>query len=221
MQKSKARDLKKPRSLSLPASPLTMPSPLHSPISLQQPSNRRKPSKPGQLYSKPQDGLVHGGSRLTGTLYGCRKARATLAIQENQRCLPLLILELGIPTGKLLQDMGSGLMRIALECEKRTAEKAEVLEEPLWTMYCNGRKVGYGLKKEPTDEDFNVMQLLHAVSMGAGVLPTVKTDASDGELTYMRAYFERVIGSKDSETFYMMNPDGNSGPELTIFFVRV
>ncbi|KAF9593753.1 hypothetical protein IFM89_024921, partial [Coptis chinensis] len=41
--------------------------------------------------------------------------------------------------------------------------------------------------------------------MGAGVLPSDSADMPDGELTYMRAYFERVVGSKDSETFYMMN----------------
>lgn len=88
-------------------------------------------------------------------------------------------------------------------------------------MYCNGRKTGYATKREPTEEDLNVMQLLHAVSMGAGVVPGQTDELPDGEMAYMRGHFGRVIGSKDSETFYMMNPDGNSGPELTIFFVRI
>ncbi|XP_043692250.1 protein MIZU-KUSSEI 1-like [Telopea speciosissima] len=240
---AKALEQPKPQQISPFSTPTQSPSRLS--ISLQQPSNRSKGSKSGKFYNqirslfrsfpiihpcmmmplplygnKYQDGLIHGGTRLTGTLYGCRKARATLAIQENQRCLPMLILELGVPTGKLLQEMGSGLMRIALECEKQAVEKTKLIEEPLWNMFLNGRKVGYGMKKEPSDEDLNVMQLLHAVSMGAGVLPTLKKEMPDGEMTYMRAFFERVIGSKDSETFYMMNPDGNSGPELSIFFVR-
>jgi hypothetical protein len=30
-----------------------------------------------------------------------------------------------------------------------------------------------------------------------------------------------VAGSKDSETYYMLNPDGNNGPELSLFFVRL
>lgn len=177
---------------------------------------------------------------MTGTLFGYRKTRINLAIQENPRCLPVLLLELSIPTGKLLQEMGLGLVRIAMECEKRGG-KTKLVDEPIWTMYCNGKKMGYGVKREPTDDDLYVMQLLHAISMGAGVLPasgsdsnnssdndvivdtavTVPSTSSDGELTYMRAHFERVIGSKDSETYYMMNPDGNSGPELSIFFVRV
>jgi uncharacterized protein (TIGR01570 family) len=37
----------------------------------------------------------------------------------------------------------------------------------------------------------------------------------------MRAHFERVVGSKDSETLYMISPEGDTGPELSIFFVRV
>ncbi|KAJ4977948.1 hypothetical protein NE237_008728 [Protea cynaroides] len=229
-----------------PLSPLTTPSPTRPAISLQQPSKKNKPSKPGKVYrrvrslfrsfpiitpckmpvhlngNKPQNGHIHGGTRMTGTLYGYRKARVSLAIQENPRCLPMLNLELGVPTGKLLQEMGTGLMRLTLECEKKqSVEKTKLIEEPIWTMYCNGRKVGYGKKREPTEEDLNVMQMLHTVSMGAGVLPTENTEMPDGELTYMRAHFERVIGSKDSETFYVMNPDGNSGPELSIFFVRI
>lgn len=196
---------------------------------------------PVSLHNQHDNHHIHGGTRMTGTLFGYRKTRINLAIQENSRCLPVLLLELSIPTGKLLQEMGLGLVRIALECEKRGG-KTKLAEEPIWTMYCNGRKMGYAVKREPTDEDLYVMQLLHAISMGAGVLPASSGDnnngnnndvtvtdnnvvtvpsGTDGELTYMRAHFERVIGSKDSETYYMMNPDGNSGPELSIFFVRV
>jgi uncharacterized protein (TIGR01570 family) len=57
--------------------------------------------------------------------------------------------------------------------------------------------------------------------MGAGVLPSDMSHPSDGELTYMRAHFDRLVGSKDSETYYMHNPEGGTaGPELTIFFIR-
>nr|XP_043622990.1 protein MIZU-KUSSEI 1 [Erigeron canadensis] len=250
-----------------PSSSSSSPSPSRSSpgVSLQPSSPRKNPSKstkifrrvrsvfrsfpiitpaackfPVSLHSQHDNHHIHGGTRMTGTLFGYRKARINLAIQENPRCLPVLLLELSIPTGKLLQEMGLGLVRIALECEKRGG-KTKLVDEPIWTMYCNGRKMGYGVKREPTDEDLYVMQLLHAISMGAGVLPAsgdtnttnisdnnnVITDtgvtvaSTDGELTYMRAHFERVIGSKDSETYYMMNPDGNSGPELSIFFVRV
>uniref|UniRef100_A0A5B7AXC5 Protein MIZU-KUSSEI 1 n=1 Tax=Davidia involucrata TaxID=16924 RepID=A0A5B7AXC5_DAVIN len=206
-------------------------------VSLQQPSRKKGPSKSTKIFRRFRavfrsfpiitpackipvslhDGHIHGGTRMTGMLFGYRKSRVSLAIQENPRCLPMLVLELAIPTGKLLQDMGMGLVRIALECEKHTAERerTKLIDEPIWAMYSNGRKTGYGVKREATDDDLSVMQMLHGVSMGAGVLP------GEGELTYTRAHFERVVGSKDSETYYMMNPDGNSGPQLSIFFVRI
>ncbi|CAI9763446.1 unnamed protein product [Fraxinus pennsylvanica] len=163
------------------------------------------------------------GSRITGTLFGCRKGRVSLSIQENPKTLPTLVVELAMQTYVLQKEMSLGMVRIALESEKRPEkDKTKLLEEPLWTMYCNGKKSGYGVKREATEEDLNVMEVLKAVSMGAGVLPgKSEAEGPDGEMAYMRAYFERVVGSKDSETLYMLSPDGNNGPELSIFFVRI
>lgn len=126
-------------------------------------------------------------------------------------------------TYALQKEMSAGMVRVALECEKRgEKDKMKLLEEPLWTMFCNGKKVGYGVKREASEEDLHVMEVLKAVSMGAGVLPgRSEVEGADGELAYMRAYFEKVVGSKDSETLYMLSPDGNNGPELSVFFVRV
>ncbi|PRQ55687.1 putative protein MIZU-KUSSEI 1-like, plant [Rosa chinensis] len=216
-------------------------------ISLQPASNKKGPSKSRKIFlrfravfrsfpiiapsckipvslhhgSRTGEGHIHGGIRMTGTLFGNRKSRVSIAIQESPKCLPLLVIELGIPTGKLLQDMGVGFVRIALECEKRPGDKTKIVDEPIWMLYCNGKKSGYGVRREATDDDLSVMQVLHAISMGAGVLPNDGDELPDGEFMYMRAQFERVIGSKDSETYYMLNPDGNNGPELSVFFVRV
>ncbi|URE16629.1 DUF617 domain containing protein [Musa troglodytarum] len=98
-----------------------------------------------------------------------------------------------------------------------------LVEECMWAVYCNGRKSGYSMrKKQASDEERHVMQLLRGVSMGAGVLPYAsEKDVADGELTYMRARFEKVVGSKDSEALYMINPDGTGVPELSIFLVRM
>ncbi|XP_030500013.1 protein MIZU-KUSSEI 1 [Cannabis sativa] len=163
------------------------------------------------------------GHRVTGTLFGYRKGRVSFSMQESPRCLPTLVIELAMQTNVLQREMGSGMVRIALECEKRQEkDKTRIVDEPLWTMYCNGKKSGYGVKREATDEDLNVMEILKAVSMGAGVLPgNSEMEGPDGELAYMRAHFDRIIGSKDSETLYMLSPDGNTGPELSIFFVRI
>lgn len=174
----------------------------------------------GNVHRMDGNDHISGARRMTGTLFGHRKARITVTVQENPRSVPMLLLELSIPTGKFMQDMGSGLLRIALESEKKP-EKTRLLDEPVWTAFANGKKIGYGTKRDPTAKDLKIMQLLHATSMGAGVLPADMMDPVEGELTYMRGHFERVINSKDSETFYMLNPDGNSGPELSIFFVRI
>ncbi|CAM6108779.1 unnamed protein product [Calypogeia fissa] len=165
-----------------------------------------------------REGLILG-SRVTGTIFGHRRGHVHFAVQEDQRSLPTLILEFSTPTSTLVQDMASGLVRIALECEK-TPGRGKLYEEPIWSMFCNGRKTGYAIRRVFSEFDRHILTVVRAVSMGAGVLP-MDGESNDGELMYMRARFERVIGSRDSEAFYMMNPDGNGGPELSIFLLRI
>lgn len=141
------------------------------------------------------------------------------AVQDDQRSIPTFILELATPTSTLVKDMASGLVRIALESEK-LPHRGKLYEEPIWSMFCNGRKTGYAIRRVFSEFDRHILTVVQAVSMGAGVLPTYE-ESADGELMYMRARFERIIGSRDSEAFYMMNPDGSGGPELSIFLLRV
>ncbi|KAK8673768.1 hypothetical protein V6N13_112081 [Hibiscus sabdariffa] len=166
---------------------------------------------------------LNSGTRVTGTLFGFPKGKVSLSLQENPKCLPWIVVELALHTHVLQKELSSGMVRIVLECEKKAdKEKVMLFDEPLWTMYCNGKKTGYSVKREATEDDLSVMELLKPVSMGAGVLPgNTETDGPDGELAYMRAFFERVIGSKDSQTFYMVSPDVKNGPELSIFLVRL
>ncbi|KAK6924155.1 Protein MIZU-KUSSEI 1-like, plant [Dillenia turbinata] len=156
------------------------------------------------------------GTRVTGTLFGYRKGRVSFSMQENPRCLPSLVVELAMQTSVLQKEMGAGMVRLALESEKRPdKDKTKILDEPLWTMYCNGKNHGYGVRREPNEEDLSVMELLKAISMGAGVLPgNSEVEGPEGDLAYIRAHFDWVTGSKDCETFYMISPDGNNGPEL-------
>lgn len=125
-------------------------------------------------------------------------------------------------TNVLQKEMSLGLVRISLECEKQIQkEKIKLLEEPLWTMYSNGKKIGYGARKDATEEDLHVMEMHKAVSMGAGVLPGwSEVKGLEEEMAYIRAHFEHIVGSKDSETLYMLSPDGNNGAEFSIFFVE-
>ncbi|CAN4089893.1 unnamed protein product [Withania somnifera] len=169
------------------------------------------------------------GRTLSGTLFGHRRGHVTFAVQYDPRSDPVLLLELAISTSALVKEMSSGLVRIALECEKSTTTRRRVglFEEPIWTMYCNGRKCGYVYPRDCTDSDWRVLSTVQSVSVGAGVIPAAVADdggrknSAEGELLYMRAKFERVVGSRDSEAFYMMNPDGNGGPELSIFLLRI
>lgn len=172
----------------------------------------------------------HLGTRVVGTLFGYRRGHVKLAFQEDPKLNPAFLIELSTPTSVLVREMASGLVRIALECEKKKTEKKapKLLEEPLWRSYCNGKKCGYGMRRQCGAEEWKVLKAVEPISMGAGVLPGPCDDGnvaagsrSQGELMYMRARFERVVGSKDSEAFYMMNPDGSGGPELSIYLLRV
>ncbi|KAK2400557.1 protein MIZU-KUSSEI [Trifolium repens] len=178
------------------------------------------------------------GRKVTGTLFGNRRGHISFAVQLHPRAEPLLLLELAMSTSSLVKEMSSGLVRIALECRKTTTVsgglgsnnenrgRRRLFHEPEWTMYCNGRKCGYATSRTCGELDLHVLNTVHSVSVGAGVIPMLEEDGSgcggsEGELMYMRARFERVVGSRDSEAFYMLNPDGNGGPELSIFLLRI
>ncbi|XP_075474391.1 protein MIZU-KUSSEI 1 [Primulina tabacum] len=172
------------------------------------------------------------GRKVTGTLFGHRRGHVSFSVQDDPRSEPVLLIEFGVSTSALVKEMSSGLVRIALECEKgsppsRGGRRSSVslFGEPLWTMYCNGRKCGHAVSRMCTESDWHVLSTVQSVSVGAGVIPVVddgrKGGAWEGELLYMRARFERVVGSRDSEAFYMLNPDGNGGPELSIFLLRI
>ncbi|RWV85220.1 hypothetical protein GW17_00053004, partial [Ensete ventricosum] len=159
------------------------------------------------------------GPRVTGTLFGHRRGHVHFAFQVDPRACPAVLIELATPTNTLVREMASGLVRIALECERRAGGGKKLLEEPLWRAYCNGKKCGYAVRRECGPADWRVLRAVEPVSTGAGVLPG--DGGAYGEMMYMRARFERVVGSKDSEAFYMMNPDNNGGPELSIYLLRV
>ncbi|WOK97778.1 protein MIZU-KUSSEI 1-like [Canna indica] len=174
------------------------------------------------------------GARVTGTLYGLRRGHVHLAFQADGKSCPVVLVELATPTSALVKEMASGLVRIALECERKSgggrggmaaqaAAAARLVEEPLWRAYINGKKCGYAVKRECGPADWKVLRAMEPVSMGAGVIPGEGADggSTDKDVMYLRASFERVVGSKDSEAFYMMNPDGNGGTELSVYLLRV
>lgn len=184
--------------------------------------------------NKNRPNLLHGlGSRVIGTLFGSRKGHVHFAFQKSPTHQPVFLIELQTPISGLVKEMASGLVRIALECDKerenikRVGNSRRILEEPLWRTYCNGKKCGFAMKRECGEKEWKVLKAVEPISMGAGVLPAEKDgddeedDQGDGEIMYMRAKFERVVGSRDSEAFYMMNPDSNGAPELSVYLLRI
>ncbi|XP_022968430.1 protein MIZU-KUSSEI 1-like [Cucurbita maxima] len=165
------------------------------------------------------------GGRVVGTLFGYRRGHVYFALQEDPKQNPTFLIELSTPTSVLVREMASGLVRIALECERKAERKknCKLVEEALWRTYCNGKKCGYASRRECGTEEQRILKAVEPITMGAGVLPAAEGsgNGSEGELMYMRARFERVIGSKDSEAFYMMSPDCNGGPELSIYLLRI
>ncbi|CAN1159151.1 Protein MIZU-KUSSEI 1 [Linum perenne] len=165
-----------------------------------------------------QSGL---GTRVVGTLFGSRKGHVVhFAFQRQPNSPPSFLIELATPISGLVKEMASGLVRIALECEKRSRVSGSgirLLEEPNWRAYCNGKKCGFGSRKECGEKEVKVLKAVEMISMGAGVMP----GEDDDEVMYMRAKFERIVGSRDSEAFYMMNPDCHGAPELSIYLLRV
>ncbi|XP_010554247.1 PREDICTED: protein MIZU-KUSSEI 1 [Tarenaya hassleriana] len=197
------------------------------------------------LFNRNRFGYSYSGlgTRVVGTLFGNRRGHVHFAVQDDPTRLPAVLIELPTPTSVLVREMASGLVRIALECEKKIdsigmtkKEKKKLglpkklLEEPTWRTYCNGKKCGFAARREVGAAEWKVLTAVGRITMGAGVLPATAKEGEEeeeagsemGELMYMRARFERVVGSRDSEAFYMMSPEGaNGGPELSVYFLRV
>lgn len=175
----------------------------------------------GRNRANFQQGL---GTRVVGTLFGHRRGHVHFAFQKDSTSQPAFLVELATPISGLVREMASGLVRIALECDKEGEKKvARLIDEPVWRTYCNGKKCGFATRREIGAKELQILKAVEPISMGAGVLPGngEEESADSGEIMYMRAKFERVIGSRDSEAFYMMNPDSNGAPELSIYLLRV
>ncbi|KAF8084411.1 hypothetical protein N665_0718s0004 [Sinapis alba] len=164
-------------------------------------------------------------SIVSGTFFGHRRGRVSFCLQEaTVGSPPLLLLELAVPTAALAKEMDQeGVLRIALECDRRrsssssmNSRSSSIFDVPVWSMYCNGRKMGFAVRRKVTENDAVLLRMMQSVSVGAGVVPLDEEE----QTLYLRARFERVTGSSDLESFHMMNPGGSYGQELSIFLLR-
>ncbi|KAH7865436.1 hypothetical protein Vadar_006697 [Vaccinium darrowii] len=165
---------------------------------------------------------------VIGTIFGHRRGHVWFCVQHDRLSTrPALLLELPIPTHLLVKEMRCGLVRIALETLTRPDSElgsCPLRSVPVWTMLCNGRKLGFAGRRKATEATRLMLKSLQSITVGAGVLPAgfgfgSGTEA-DGELMYMRANYECVVGGPDSESFHLINPDECPGQELSIFLMR-
>ncbi|KAF5464098.1 hypothetical protein F2P56_014206 [Juglans regia] len=172
---------------------------------------------------------------IVGTIFGFRHGKVRLCIQTSYNSTnSVLLLQLAVPTTTLAREMQGSILRIALEStatrqgfsSTTAGNSCSLLSMPVWKMYCNGRKVGFAVKRQPSKADMEALRVMSAdhVVVGAGVISGKELQRED-ELMYLRANFERVCGSANSESFHLIDQDGSStsstGQELiSIFFFR-
>ncbi|KAK6120322.1 hypothetical protein DH2020_046013 [Rehmannia glutinosa] len=160
---------------------------------------------------------------VIGTIFGHRRGgHVWFCIQQDRLCTkPSLLLELSIPTSALIQEMQCGLVRIALESNAAESElsRCPLRSVPVWTLFCNGRKLGFAVRRKATQQNRAMLKTMQNTTVGAGVLPCGSGFGSE-EIMYMRANYECVVGSADSESFHLINPDEGPGQELSVFLMR-
>ncbi|KAL1804723.1 hypothetical protein ACET3Z_027791 [Daucus carota] len=166
-------------------------------------------------------------SMVIGTIFGQRRGHVWFCVQHDRLTTkPSLLLELSIPTHQLVKEMHCGLVRVALECCDVSAGfgSCHLHAVPVWTMFCNGKKIGYAVRRKASQEIRVILKTMQSMTVGAGVIPSGfgSKSGSGGceELMYMRANYEFVVGGPDSESFHLINPDDCPGQELSIFLMR-
>ncbi|KAK6134059.1 hypothetical protein DH2020_032204 [Rehmannia glutinosa] len=127
----------------------------------------------GKARTRFSSGL---GPKVVGTLFGHRRGHVHFAFQEDFKAGPAFLVELATPTSILVKEMASGLVRIALECDKKVEKKgSKLLEEPVWRTYCNGKKCGYAMRRECGPDEWKVLNAIGPISMGQGCCRGSKT----------------------------------------------
>ena len=183
---------------------------------------------------------------IVGTIFGRRAGRVTFCVQRDPAVPPPFLFELSVPMQSLAAEMGSGLLRIALECHRPSGAGGGIphvdgaggsTSRNVWKASCNGCDVGYAVRRRPTDWDRRVLESMRTMTTGVGVLPPPtealeeRPDDGDlqgggggsGEVLYMRATYERVVGSRDAVSYHLISPGGGGGSppqELSVFLLR-
>lgn len=159
---------------------------------------------------------------VIGTIFGNRRGHVWFCIQHDRlSTIPLLLLELSIPTHQLVKEMQCGLVRLALECNRSELNSVPLRAVPVWTVNCNGKKAGFALRRKASEQIRLMLKTVQSMTVAAGVIPARLGSSSDSEeIMYMRANYEHMVGRADSESFHLINPDECPGQELSVFLMR-
>lgn len=168
-------------------------------------------------------------STVTGTILCPQHDKVRLCLQADPSSPPILLLDLPITTPDFAAAIHGGGCRVAFECcGGERAEKPLLEGTEAWAVFLNGRRAGFASRRRVAGREARLLGAMGTVSAGAGVLPAVAevgvgamaSPAGMGRCKYLRGSFERVVGSADSESYHLVDPDGCLGQELSLFFLR-
>ncbi|KAH7514515.1 hypothetical protein FEM48_Zijuj11G0097500 [Ziziphus jujuba var. spinosa] len=160
---------------------------------------------------------------VIGTIFGHRRGHVWFCVQHDRLSTkPFLLLELPLLTHQLVNEMRFGLVRIALECDRPELASCPLRSVPVWTVYCNARRLGFAAKRKASDRVRLMLKTMQSTTVGVGVIPTGfgSSESDSEEIMYMRSNYEHVVGSADSESFHLINPDECASQELSVFLLR-
>ncbi|CAN0878682.1 Protein MIZU-KUSSEI 1 [Linum grandiflorum] len=156
---------------------------------------------------------------VIGTIFGTRRGHVWLCFQHDRLSTtkPLLLLELSTPTHHLVGEMRCDLVRVALECTRPEFRSCPLRSVPVWNVNCNGKRLGFAARRKLTEQNRQMLKTMQSMTVGAGVIPAGV--GSPEEIMYMRANYEHVVGSADSESFHLID-SVHGGQELGVFLIR-
>ncbi|XP_057492459.1 protein MIZU-KUSSEI 1-like [Actinidia eriantha] len=145
---------------------------------------------------------VSSSTTTTVTIFGHHRGKVNFFIATNPKSTNPLLVELSIPTSIIAREMRGGILRIALESTTSGNYEefnSSLLSMPVWTMYCNGRKLGFAIKRSPIKADVEILEKMEFVSTGAGTLSGNEIHCGD-EIMYLMGNFESVCQSSNSSS---------------------
>ncbi|KAL2481596.1 hypothetical protein Adt_34562 [Abeliophyllum distichum] len=183
-----------------------------------QDSSSSDPTSPAASLTAPSR---PSRTMVIGTIFGHRRGGHVWFCVQHDRLntRPSLLLELSIPTTSLVHEMQCGLVRIALEFNASDSPESELSccplhSVPLWSLFCNGRKLGFAVRRKATQQNRLMLKTMQNITVGAGVIPP---GSGSEEIMYMRANYECVIGNAGLRIFPFNQPGSGPGSRTQHF----